>query len=98
MHLFHLASVDKYAKDSVFYLAVQHYQLKEYGKARTYIEGLYKANPDSPQIKNLFTAVTQRHNEEQTRKDKEEKDFTVGAAVVGAAAAIIGGLFLMKKK
>jgi len=97
-HFYSLSCCEKYSKDAIYYLAVQHYQLKEYERARTYVEGLYKANPDSPQIKNLFAAVTQRHNEDRKRKEKESADFNTGAAVIGAAAALIGGIFLMKKK
>ncbi|PAA53615.1 hypothetical protein BOX15_Mlig003731g1 [Macrostomum lignano] len=76
-----LGTKDETAKrDYLYYIAVAKVKLAEYEDAFEYIDGILKVEPNNHQVRQL------RQEAEKQRK----RDGTVGVAILGGAAAIVG--------
>ncbi|CAB3405152.1 unnamed protein product [Caenorhabditis bovis] len=90
--LLHAVALLNLLKDSVntdvrtcaYYAALGHTRLKNYDKAMSYIDAILKSEPDNVQVKHLKANV----------EKNMQKDGFIGAAIVGGAAAVVGGLLI----
>eukprot|EP01032_Pedospumella_encystans_P007940 gene7940-9470_t len=90
-----------FVRDSLFNLALTEYFLADYEFARVHCEDLYRQDPDNKQVKQLFAAISYKH-QRMLDLEKKDRDTTIGVAVgVGLTIAAVGLGFLLtggKKK
>jgi mitochondrial fission 1 protein len=79
-------------RDYIYYIALGHTKLKQYGIAHKYVKSFLELEPNNTQVIALEDFI----------KKQIEKEGLIGVAVAGGAALVLGGLvglgFALAKK